>query len=109
MNKTPIEPLKIGINAIKKSHKQQNKWQKTFDEMFNGHFVPTYSNILESGIIEILKTIYNDKETLEWWIYEMDFGAKCSDNSLTDENGKNIPIKSIEDLYRFYEKYTLKK
>ena len=41
MVKPTIEALKIGINAIKHSQQKQDKWQKTFNEMFNGHFVST--------------------------------------------------------------------
>lgn len=103
MSDISINPLKIGINAIKKSHKNQENWQKTFNEMFNGHFVPTYCNELEIAIIEILKTIYNDKCTLDWWIYEMDFGKNCHKGSMSDENGNNIPMKTINDVYNFFK------
>ena len=110
MVKPTIEALKIGINAIKKSQKRQDNWQKTFNEMFDGHFVPTYYADLENCIIKLLNIIYNDSkdDTLDWWIYEMDFGDKCSKTSMSDKNGKNIPIKTIEDLYRYLKKYTLK-
>ena len=110
MAKPTIEALKIGINAIKHSQQKQDKWQKTFNEMFNGHFVPTYYNDLENCIIKILNIIYNDSkdDTLSWWIYEMEFGDKCSKTSMTDKDGQDIPIKTVEDLYRYFEKYTLK-
>jgi hypothetical protein len=38
----------------------------------------------------------------------MEFGDKCSKSSMSDNNGNNIPIKTVEDVYRYFEKYTLK-
>lgn len=104
-----IEHLKTGIAAIKEAHKQMDRWQKTFDERFDGRFVPTYNNVLENALIDVLKQIYNDTDTLDWWIYEMDFGKKATQGSMTDESGKNIPMSTVEDLYRYYKKYTLNK
>ena len=106
MNST-IEPLTIGITAIKKSRRQMERWQKTFDEMFDGRFVPTYNNILETALIDVLKRTYNDTETLDWWIYEMEFGAKAAKGAMSDENGTDIPMHTAEDLYRYYENYAL--
>ena len=105
--KPTIEPLKIGIAAIKKSHQERERWQKTFDEMFNGRFVPTYNETLEVALVDVLQKIYNDSNTLDWWIYEMEFGTKAEKGSMTDKNGQEIPMRTVEDLYRYYEKYTL--
>ncbi len=105
--KPTIEPLEIGIAALKTAYKQMNRWQKTFDEMFNGHFVPQYNNELETALITVLEKVYNDTETLSWWVYEMEFGTKAKNGSMTDEKGNNIPMRTVRDLYRYYEKYTL--
>lgn len=105
--KPTIEALKIGITAIKKSRRQMDRWQKTFDEMFDGRFVPTYNNILETALINVLKRTYNDIDTLDWWIYEIEFGTKAVKGAMSDENGKEIPMRTLEDLYRYYENYTL--
>lgn len=107
MTKPTIEPLKIGVAALYVAHQQMERWQKTFDEMFNGHFVPTYNETLETALVDVLQEIYNDTDTLGWWIYEMEFGTKAKEGSMTDENGNDIPMRTIEDLYQYYKKYTL--
>ena len=107
MMKPTIEPLKIGVAALYVAHQQMERWQKTFDEMFNGHFVPAYIETLETTLVDVLQEIYNDTDTLGWWIYEMEFGTKTKEGSMTDENGNDIPMRTIEDLYRYYKKYTL--
>lgn len=59
-------------------------------------------------MIKILRDIYNDADgILSWWIYEMVFGKSCKNDTMRDKNGHNIPIKTIDDLYQFYVKYTL--
>ena len=108
MMRPTIEPLKIGVAALYKAHLQMEKWQKTFDEMFNGHFVPTYNEILETALVDVLQEMYNDTDTLGWWIYEMEFGTKAEKGSMTDKDGNDIPMHTVDDLYKYYEKYTLK-
>ena len=106
-DETTIEALKIGVASIYMAHQQMERWQKTFDEMFNGHFVPTFNDILEIALIDVLQEMYNDTDTLGWWIYEMEFGTKAKKGSMNDENGNDIPMHTIDDLYKYYEKYTL--
>lgn len=58
--------------------------------------------------IELLEYIFNDQDTgwIEYWIWELDFGErnnkeKYVDRALTvhDEDGGEIPMETIEDLY----------
>ena len=39
--------LETAVNALKAVDKQEEKWQNTFNEMFDGHFVPQYNNVLK--------------------------------------------------------------
>lgn len=106
MTKPSIDMLKIGISALKKNNKKVEKWQKTFDEMFNGHFVPTYDEVLATAIIKMLEVAYDDKnEVISWWIYEQDFGLKCKDEpAMWDNNHNPIHLRNIEELYNYLVK-----
>lgn len=103
MNKPTIDLLKIGITALKKQHNKENKWQKTFKEMFDGYIVPQFSSDLENAIIKMLKIAYNDRsETIAWWIYEQEFGKKCKENpGMWDADGTPIHLRNIDELYKF--------
>lgn len=96
------ELLKIAINTLKKHHEKQQRWQDTFNEMFDGHFVPTYSDDLEGVIIKALETIYSDEyEIISWWIYEQDFGEKCKEKPAMWDNNGPINLRNIDELHEY--------
>lgn len=103
MNKPTIDLLKIGITALKKQRNKEDKWQKTFNEMFDGHFVPQYSTDLELAIVKMLEVAYKDSfGTISWWIYEQDFGQECKDKPamwLADKTPINL--RNIDELYAY--------
>ena len=103
MTKPTVDLLKIGITALKKQYEKEEKWQKTFKEMFDGHLVPQFSSDLENAILKMLKIAYNDKnETISWWIYEQKFGKKCRVTAaMWDADGKPIHLRNIDELYKF--------
>lgn len=54
----------------------------------------------ESRYLELLKDVFNDDgDWISYWVYELDFGRKARKNSITDKDGRNIPIKTMKDLY----------
>lgn len=57
-----------------------------------------------SKIINVLTVALKDDSTwIEYWIYELDFGKKYKDGSVTEKiNGKqiNIPLKTTKQLYK---------
>lgn len=102
MNKPTIDLLKIGITALKKQRGKEESWQKTFNEMFDGHFVSQYSTELECAIIKMLEIAYNDQtQTISWWVYEQDFGKKCKEKpAMWDKEGA-VNLRNIDELYAF--------
>ena len=48
-----------------------------------------------------LSLLLNDKsEWISYWVYELDCGQKYEVGMVTDENGKEIKLKTIEDLWK---------
>ena len=102
MHSNKKELLKIAIDTLKKYHEKQQRWQDTFNEMFDGHFVPTYSDDLENVIIKALETIYSDEyEIISWWIYEQDFGEKCKEKPAMWDNNGPINLRNIDELHEY--------
>lgn len=54
----------------------------------------------ESKYLDLLKDVFDDKgDWISYWVYELDFGKKAEEDSIQSKEGKNIPIKTIKDLY----------
>ena len=56
-------------------------------------------------LLDVLQSTMEDKENnwIELFIYEMDWGKNYKTGCITD-NGKNIPLKTFEDLYNILTK-----
>lgn len=58
----------------------------------------------ENIIVDLLKDSFGLKdndETLEWWIWEMNYGKDVTAEDVIDENGKFIDITTPEKLYDY--------
>lgn len=104
----PLEFLVTAIEALKKSREQTDKWQDTFNEMFDGHLVPMYTSSLEAAIIKMVELAFNDEphpdygSIFSWWVYDCELGTrKDLLNSLTVK-GKKVPVTTPEELYNYY-------
>jgi hypothetical protein len=56
------------------------------------------------GLLDLLVSTMQDKcEWIEYWLYELDCGAKYRPSSVT-QDGKPIKLKTITDLYALLKK-----
>lgn len=104
-----IEVLKTAVEALKKMDELENKWQPTFDEMFNGSWcIPSYYDVPRHAICEMIEQIFDDQPDnygshFSWWVYEAEYGTKKGiADSMRDTDGTPIPMATIEDLYNYY-------
>ena len=104
-----LEFLTTAIDALKKSREQVDRWQDTFDEMFDGHLVPMYTSSLEAAIIKMVELAFNDKPHPEygsmfsWWVYDCELGTRKDLLDSVRIKGKKIPVTTPEELYAYYE------
>ena len=109
-----IDVLKIGIEAIQDMMEKESRWDKTFQEMYNGTSVPDYFSTPYTAICKMIEVTYNDipgqyGSHISWWIWETDCGKKASADSVVDtKTGEKIPMRTIEDVYNYYIKYNFK-
>ena len=104
-----IEVLKTAVNALKKMDEDQDRWQQTFDEMFNGSWcIPSYYDEPRHAIIQMIEQVFDDPEgdygsQFSWWVYEAEYGTKKGiADSMTEADGTPIPMATVEDLYKYY-------
>lgn len=53
-------------------------------------------NLLHAGL-----NLPENSETLEYWLWDLDFGKKYEPSSFTDENNKPIDISTVDKLYDY--------
>lgn len=86
-----IEKIRLYYEVDKEVNSALNKLN---DDFYN--FSSSYSVIT---IVELLNFIFEDEsDWLGYWLWELDFGKKYNEGSVTLD-GKNISLKTIEDLY----------
>ena len=104
-----IEVLKTAVEALKKMDEDENRWQKTFDEMFNGSWcIPSYYDEPRHAICAMIEQIFDDPagqygSQFYWWVYEAEYGTKEGiADSMKEADGTPIPMATVEDLYNYY-------
>lgn len=55
----------------------------------------------ESIVVELLENLFDDYDTISWWLYELDYGRKYKKGCIQDSNGKNINLSTAEKLYDY--------
>lgn len=51
-------------------------------------------------VYEILKDVFKDKfDWIGYWRWELEKGTKWKKGTITEKNGKEIKLKTVEDLY----------
>ena len=70
------------------------------------HFTIASCNTLSTfptlASIKILHKLFEEKDVDEWisyFCFELDFGKKYKEGCIKDENGKDIPLATSDDLY----------
>ena len=57
-----------------------------------------------SLLTKMLKEATNDKyDYISYWMWELDFGDSWEPGTLLDTNNEEIPLKTVEDLWKFLE------
>jgi hypothetical protein len=96
MNKQEFKKIVKELVAIKKDEGLLCDAFKKFEPDLNYISFGRY----ETLIVDTLKLAMEDKnDWISYWIYDLECGKKAKNKSVTDKQGKNIPIKTISNLW----------
>ena len=86
------------INDIKENEEKINRINDVLRE--NCEDAVYCPPSLHHTLLDLLQELFNDELTdwIGYFIYDLDFGQKWEPGMVTD-NGKDIPLKTAEDLY----------
>ena len=94
------------INRLKDYNDLQDKIQELFKDNIDNQemgFMNAGSICVghETIVVDLLGYMFNDRNTISWWLYELDYGRKYKKGCFTDENGKEIDISTASYLYNY--------
>jgi len=89
-----IQTMEYIVESIRKYEKFNKAIQEyTNDTNFSGFFMN------DDFLLDLLKELYDDKsDWIGYWLYDLDCGKLAKKKSI-QMKGKNIPIKTLDDLY----------
>lgn len=101
LNKNCFVKIIETLVEIKKDEDNLNKAFRKFEPDFNYICFGRY----ESLIVKTLETAMEDtSEWISYWLYELDCGMTWKKGCITDKEGKDIKLKTPEDLYDILNK-----
>lgn len=97
------------IDRLRNYNDLQNKINDLFKDLIDNNeqdFCNAGSICIghETIVVELLENIFNDKDTLSWWLYECDYGRNFKLGYMQEEKeGKiiNIDLSNTEKLYDY--------
>jgi hypothetical protein len=91
-----FESLMKRLLKLRRDEEKLNKALKAF-EPDSGYFS---LGRIETLIVDAIKAGMNDSfDDISWWLYDMNEGKNTKKDSITTKDGKNIPCKTLKDLY----------
>lgn len=103
-----LHDFRKAVEFIKERDEAMNKINKVFtDEFEDSIFYPYFR--YEHAMIELLVAAtsdkYNTEDDINYFIYELDFGDSWKPGMITDKDGNDIKMATIEDLYNYIVSY----
>ena len=96
MDYKTFEKLMKELVSLKEDEDNINNAFRKFEPDFNGITFGRY----ETLVVQAIKEAMNDEyDYIGYWLYEVDCGKKAKVGTVTDKDGKNIPIKTLKNLY----------
>lgn len=97
------------INRLKNYNDLQDKIDDLFKDLIDNKeqdFCNAGSICIghETIVVELLENIFNDKEIISWWLYDLDYGRKFELGCIYKEKENkivNIDLSNAEKLYDY--------
>jgi len=97
MTKKEFTEIIKELMSLEKDIQEVDKALKKLDPDFGGFYLSRISTL----IVKTLQIVMKDKaDWIGYWFWELDCGKLTKKNSVQLKNGKNVPIKTISDLYK---------
>lgn len=101
------------INRLRDYNDLQDKIQDLFRDNIDNQemdFMNAGSICIghETIVVQLLENMFNDKDTISWWLYECNYGRNFA-VGIMSVDGVSIDLSTSEKLYDYLVKELLKK
>lgn len=55
----------------------------------------------ENIVVKLLEKIFNDTDTISYWLYELEYGSKYKEGCVSESDGTIVDISTSEKLYDY--------
>lgn len=87
------------IETIQNEMEREDKINDVLSDEFALERTMLYNPLL-AEYIKLLRSVFDDEnDWIDYYVYDLDFGKDYHDGDVQDENGQNIPLLTVEDLY----------
>ena len=94
-----INRLKETNDFVEETNDRARKLQDAIESDFFNAMGLSISH--ESLVVRLLEDIFDDKDIISWWIYELNYGKDYKDGCFTEENGIIIDVSTAGKLYDY--------
>lgn len=94
-----IERLKETNDFVEKTNDNARKLQDAIrSECVNAM---SLSISHEEIVVQLLENMFNDKDIISWWLYDLDYGRKFEIGYLIEKDGTKTDLSTTEKLYDY--------
>lgn len=95
------------INAIQTTYQFQDGLMN-FAHDFEKTHQSTYIDIgccifpdCSNALLKLLESLTKCGDMISYWCYELNFGEDWHEGCVTDKDGNDIPLSTVDDLYNY--------
>ena len=94
------------INRLKETDELKNKINTLIRESTDcmiADFTEAGSLMIchEDIVVKLLENMFNDTDTISWWLYDRDYGRKFKIGDIVYDNGYKPDLTTAERLYDY--------
>lgn len=99
---TIINKMKLVDDFVNEVNDKSRDLREKLDDSFLDFFEGNSLFVAHSDIVvQLLENMFNNNDMISYWIYELDYGRKYEGGTISDCDGNNIDVSTVEKLYDY--------
>lgn len=99
---TIINKMKLVDDFVNEVNDKTRQLRETLDDSFIDFFDGNSLFVAHTDlVVKLLENMFNDNDMISYWIYELNYGRDYKDGYISDCDGNNIDISTVEKLYDY--------